>query len=102
MKFYSKGFSGSDSKPEEGKIQDKPKAVKKCLPFATLNTESTLTIKPSLFQVGKINEFAVDFSCIIEGKRMIGSAQQISLSTEDWFPHCIRISISFLTDDAIH
>ena len=38
MKFYSKGFSGSDSKPEEGKIQDKPKAVKKCLPFAMLNT----------------------------------------------------------------
>ena len=67
MKFYSKGFSGSDSKPEEGKIQDKPKAVKKCLPFAMLNTESTITIKPFLFQVGKINEFVMDFSCIFEG-----------------------------------
>ena len=67
MKFYSKGFSGSDSKPEEGKIQDKPKAVKKCLPLATLNTESTITIKPFLFQVGKIAEITVDFSCIFEG-----------------------------------
>lgn len=67
-----------------------------------LNTESTITIKPFLFQVGKINEFAVDFSCIIEGKRMIGSAQQISLNTEDYIPHRISISMSFLTDDVIH
>jgi hypothetical protein len=37
------------------------------LQFAMLNTDSIITIKPFLFQVGKIAEITVDFSCIFEG-----------------------------------
>ena len=79
MNFYSKGFSDSDSEPKEGKIKDKPKAVKKVLNVCNAEhcTEFTITIMPFLFQVGKINEFAVGFSCIFEGEG--GRARQIHI-----------------------
>ena len=57
-----------------------------------LNTESTITIKPFLFQVGKINEFVVDFSCIFEGSGW--RAQQIYVNLRHTF--CAPILIILL------